>query len=385
MRLLSVFLLSFHSLFVVMAVPLALNNSDTSSPAPLPQESLILTIERFKRLPPNHTLKWRLRFGATRVLIPELENEKWKFRFLEPTDGHRMVSSSILNPIRLGTFDRLKQDKKTTMKLEYLELRCDSPQALMNAALGLVDNEFESVMPPESSPPATSEPLPDVTFTFAEASGNPDVWALYRDSKLAPDEFRKRHGNCNPTNWVQCLEFSCSIDVYLERMGTKPSGFTLTWRFWLGDAQYFYPVVDSGKWSFKGSEKTARYRTRPYSFHLGAFENVYPSQKKEMEKMFLDMEGMDSESLLQTAMDTVSPETSPSSGFSLSPGFEFIRNPDSAEVWNTFHDSQKLNAEEFWMKYSGGEPRLWIEVLVKQRQIAKKGKKRQRVEGETAD
>ncbi|KAJ3775851.1 hypothetical protein FB446DRAFT_770144 [Lentinula raphanica] len=350
MRLLSVFLLSFHSLFVVMAVPLALNNSDTSSPAPLPQESLILTIERFKRLPPNHTLKWRLQFGATRVLIPELENEKWKFRFLEPTDGHRMVSSSILNPIRLGTFDRLKQDKKTTMKLEYLELRCDSPQALMNAALGLVDNEFESVMPPESSPPATSEPLPDVTFTFAEASGNPDVWALYRDSKLAPDEFRKRHGNCDPTNWVQCLEF-----------------------------------FDSGKWSFKGSEKTARYRTRPYSFHLGAFENVYPSQKKEMEKMFLDMEKMDSESLLQTAMDTVSPETSPSSGFSLSPGFEFIRNPDSAEVWNTFHDSQKLNAEEFWMKYSGGEPRLWIEVLVKQQQIAKKGKKRQRVEGETAD
>ncbi|KAJ3766019.1 hypothetical protein FB446DRAFT_794500 [Lentinula raphanica] len=383
---LSVVLLSFHSLFV-LAVPLNVNDPDTRTVArrgDLPPTRL--WVERLKAKQRNVPLHWRFRLSKKYQLVPIQHSDKeWGFTTSSPANP-----PNLANPVDLGTLKNIDDGQIKLLKDRFEGLRVADPQSLMNAALDVIVPGLSSLT--ESSSPLQSQPLPGVTFT--QASDDANIWGIYRDSKnLYPNEFWTRYG-CDPTNWmllfeVQRVSFdSHIIKLYLEQLVRKLPDHPLHWRLRLGDVQHFHPILlDDQKWRFKPAEKAPTIRMTN-AVHLGTFRNVRDGQREALQNMFLDLEADYPEYLLDTVMQTASPDFafSPRSGFSLPqvPGVTFFRASGTPDAWAIHHDSRYLQPAAFEEKY-GGDSFNWMEVLEGQRKEAEAAKKRQRSEGETAE
>ncbi|KAJ3976152.1 hypothetical protein EV361DRAFT_958876 [Lentinula raphanica] len=205
---LSAFLLSLHSVSVVMAAPLAVNSPSTGN-VQLPHieartrssyDPGDLYLAQLGKVTYNDWLYWKLRLGHKILLIPYPNPppphtlNQWKFKSQEVTPA-----PSLSKAIRLGTFkDALDQN---ALVEKFQELQANDPNLLMNAVMDFISSEPGS---PTRLPPGV---------TFIQASEDPNTWELYHQYKhLHPTAFWTTYHHI-PEKWMDVLESEQQLEA----------------------------------------------------------------------------------------------------------------------------------------------------------------------------
>ncbi|KAJ3714716.1 hypothetical protein C8R42DRAFT_235809 [Lentinula raphanica] len=198
---LSVFLLSCHSISVVMAVPFP-------TPAgPKKVNIMKLWVEVL------NLEEWRLQLGSKTLANPSnIDDNKWKFKWTEYSSKRGYGPNFVeLGAFQVPSGSRFGKDDKNAVKDGIGTLRAGNLEALLEDLLVSLSPETTSTCHSDSTTqhdsPARLKLPPRVTFTVTRSESDPhnDAWAILLDSKkLNPMVFLKKYGRA-PSNWIQAL------------------------------------------------------------------------------------------------------------------------------------------------------------------------------------
>ncbi|KAJ3766018.1 hypothetical protein FB446DRAFT_419147 [Lentinula raphanica] len=196
-----VILLSFHSFFVVVAVPLAINEPSLARRGGGGLPMAILLLEVLERT--SGYAYWRIRFTLRTLMEPVPDNGEWTFM------PSQISSHPVSSAFELGTFEFIQNEHRNQVKVDIEKLRAKTPEALLAALMEFVFPEFGST----DELGSTSRLELPIGAKFRRPDGgnpevpNSDAWAVYRDSRtLTSSEFEDKYG-CECEKWVRALGY----------------------------------------------------------------------------------------------------------------------------------------------------------------------------------
>ncbi|KAJ3976778.1 hypothetical protein EV361DRAFT_223750 [Lentinula raphanica] len=218
-----VFLLSFHSLFVVMAVPLALNSSNTSRLERRGQKLLeilisqfinclvetgrqdrrTLQLEQFELIKSGRTCDYRLRLSRTEFLEPfssenihDNTDIQWRFRFV--TAPNQLKPSRAVST--LGVFKGVTEQNEISLLNWFTSKKAVNVNALADVTM----DDLDSL--PEPNTPTTGPSSLPPGITFERSPSDSYAWQIFHDSKIPGAAAFQAKYDHEPKDWRKALK-----------------------------------------------------------------------------------------------------------------------------------------------------------------------------------